>query len=69
MFSQETTGHSIAARSREMTVGMKIDLPRYRATAMLSKMTAFSPQRVAVLTFMSITMDSFVRWGRHSCLP
>src|SRR5262249_29196544 len=60
-------GQSIAANSSEITVGMKIARPRYRATMMLSRMTALSPQRVAAPEFTLITMLSFIPgscgWG------
>src|SRR2546429_584588 len=48
-------GQSIAANRSEITVGMKIAWPRYRARTMLNRMAAFNPQRLALLRFMLIT--------------
>src|SRR5205823_1168729 len=45
--SQLAAGHKMTASKAEMVTGMKIDWPRYRATAAPSKARMFSPMRVA----------------------
>src|SRR3954466_7402636 len=62
---QVDSGHSIAAKSRAITIGMKMSLPRYSARVMASRMTAPMPQRVAVVPLSLITL--FTPHDRDVC--
>src|SRR5690242_16255554 len=66
-FSQYAAGNRMTAKIAAMTIGMKIDLPRYRATDNPRKPSVLRPMRVAVVRLISMFVVNAIQRFASGC--